>query len=268
MDILNFISWIRGRRQVTSVDPAKTLIPVGLKDGRRDDEYLAGAISVEDLASQLSGDRLTADTRQLVLDPSGNLTLNTGDLTITTDPLTGDDIVVRATDRVTIQAGDKLLNNQNDGGPAYLYAGNGSNSDGTADAGNGGSIRVYAGDAGNSVSGAQAYGGNVTIRGGYTTEPGSEGGTIYIYGGSSNDNLEGSVSIGNLYVWFFDPNNGTLEFPTPQYSILPSAAGNAGMRAMINDSTVAASGNFGAIAVGGGSNIVPVFSDGNDWLIG
>jgi hypothetical protein len=54
MDILNFISWIRGRRQVTSVDPAKTLIPVGLKDGRRDDEYLTGAISVEDLAAQIA----------------------------------------------------------------------------------------------------------------------------------------------------------------------------------------------------------------------
>jgi hypothetical protein len=53
MDILNFISWIRGRRQVTLVDPAKTLIPIGLKDGRRDDDYLAGAITVEDLAAQL-----------------------------------------------------------------------------------------------------------------------------------------------------------------------------------------------------------------------
>jgi hypothetical protein len=54
MDILNFISWIRGNRVVTSVDPAKTLIPVGLKDGRRDDEYLAGAITVEDLAAQIA----------------------------------------------------------------------------------------------------------------------------------------------------------------------------------------------------------------------
>lgn len=54
MDILNFISWIRGGRKVTSVDPAKTLIPVGLKDDRRDDDYLAGAISVEDLAAGLS----------------------------------------------------------------------------------------------------------------------------------------------------------------------------------------------------------------------
>jgi hypothetical protein len=55
MDILNFISWIRGNRVVTSVDPAKTLIPVGLKDGRRDDEYLAGAISVADFAAQIGG---------------------------------------------------------------------------------------------------------------------------------------------------------------------------------------------------------------------
>ncbi len=54
MDILNFISWIRGRRQVTTVDPAKTLIPIGLKDGRRDDEYLAGAITVQDLAAQIA----------------------------------------------------------------------------------------------------------------------------------------------------------------------------------------------------------------------
>ena len=54
MDILNFISWIKGGRVVTSVDPAKTLIPVGLKDDRRDDGYLAGAITVEDFAAQLT----------------------------------------------------------------------------------------------------------------------------------------------------------------------------------------------------------------------
>jgi hypothetical protein len=55
MDILNFISWIKGGRVVTTVDPAKTLIPVGLKDDRRDDGYLAGVISVQDFASQLGG---------------------------------------------------------------------------------------------------------------------------------------------------------------------------------------------------------------------
>lgn len=54
MDILNFISWIRGRRQVTAVDPAKTLIPVGIKDSKRDDDYLSCVITVEDLASQIA----------------------------------------------------------------------------------------------------------------------------------------------------------------------------------------------------------------------
>ena len=55
MDILNFISWIKGKRLVTTVDPAKTLLPVALKDDRRDDDYLTGAISVEDLAAQVGG---------------------------------------------------------------------------------------------------------------------------------------------------------------------------------------------------------------------
>jgi len=53
MDILNFISWIKGKRVVTTVDPDKTLLPVGLKDNRRDDGYLAGAISVADFITQL-----------------------------------------------------------------------------------------------------------------------------------------------------------------------------------------------------------------------
>ena len=55
MDILNFISWIKGRRIVTSVNPTKTLVPVGLKDDRRDDEYLTGAISIADLGAQFGG---------------------------------------------------------------------------------------------------------------------------------------------------------------------------------------------------------------------
>ena len=54
MDILNFISLIKGKRIVTTVDPAKTVIPLGLKDGRRDDDYLAGTISVADFAAVVS----------------------------------------------------------------------------------------------------------------------------------------------------------------------------------------------------------------------
>lgn len=40
-----------------------------------------------------------------------------------------------------------------------------------------------------------------------------------------------------------------------------------GMRSYVTDSTVAASGNFGATVVGGGANTVPVFYDGSNWII-
>ena len=54
MDILNFISWTKNGRTVSTVDASQTLLPVGLKDPKRDDGYLAGAISVADFASSLS----------------------------------------------------------------------------------------------------------------------------------------------------------------------------------------------------------------------
>lgn len=49
MDILNFISWTKNGRTVSTVDGANTLVPLGFKDPKRDDGYLAGAISVTDL---------------------------------------------------------------------------------------------------------------------------------------------------------------------------------------------------------------------------
>ena len=50
---------------------------------------------------------------------------------------------------------------------------------------------------------------------------------------------------------------------------LPTAsAANAGYRCFVTDSTVAASGNFGAIVAGTGTNVVPVYSDGANWRIG
>ena len=53
MDILNFISWIKGKRQLNVVDPTKTLLPIGIKDGRRDDDYITGAILVQDFITQI-----------------------------------------------------------------------------------------------------------------------------------------------------------------------------------------------------------------------
>ncbi len=49
---------------------------------------------------------------------------------------------------------------------------------------------------------------------------------------------------------------------------LPAQPYRMGARRFVNDSTVAASGNFGAIVAGGAGNPVPVFSDGANWLIG
>lgn len=54
MDILNFISWIKGKRYVTSVDPTKTLVPVALQDEKRDDQYVTGAISVQNFSTQVA----------------------------------------------------------------------------------------------------------------------------------------------------------------------------------------------------------------------
>ncbi len=53
MDILNFISWIKNRRYFPTVDPATTLLPVGIRDDKRDDKYLAGAMTVQELIDEI-----------------------------------------------------------------------------------------------------------------------------------------------------------------------------------------------------------------------
>ena len=56
--------------------------------------------------------------------------------------------------------------------------------------------------------------------------------------------------------------------PVTTVAALPAAATSGGATRIVSDSTLAGSGNFGAIVVGGGSNIVPVYCDGVHWLIG
>jgi len=53
MDILNIISWIKGKRVVTSVEPNTTVLPVGLRDPRRQDVYLPSVITVANFAAQM-----------------------------------------------------------------------------------------------------------------------------------------------------------------------------------------------------------------------
>jgi hypothetical protein len=53
MDVLNFISWIKNGQQVTSIDPTQTLIPLGLRDPRRDDGYLSGSITAQNFVNSV-----------------------------------------------------------------------------------------------------------------------------------------------------------------------------------------------------------------------
>lgn len=278
MDILNFISWIKGGRQVNTVNSTQTLIPVGLKDPKRDDGYLAGAITVSDLASQLGSDRLVAGTKEVVLtEVAGEavLTFSQGrsiiqttgsnaDLYIRT--LTGDDILLESGDDIVLRGDKGLYDDEAEGGDINIYAGDGSDGD-TQNSGDGGDIRIEAGDGGFSNLGSQGDGGAVSIRAGYTNSL-NAGGSVYISAGGSNSGAYGEVVIGDAFVWRFNEGDASFLWPSVTLATLPNAAGVAGARAMIGDSSVAALGNFGAIALGGGSNIVPVFSDGAKWLIG
>jgi len=56
--------------------------------------------------------------------------------------------------------------------------------------------------------------------------------------------------------------------PIPVGNLPTAAAGNAGTRIFVSDSNVGAAGNFGAVVASGGSNVVPVYSDGGAWRIG
>jgi hypothetical protein len=279
MDILNFISWIRGGRYITSIDSTKTLVPVAVKDDKRDDSYLACAITAQNLAASLDIDRLVAGTREVVLtDNAGNaeLTFDSGDAVIQTSgsgsdlyirTLTGDDIILESGDDIRLQGDKGTFDQIVEGGDINIFAGDGSDGN-TQDAGGGGDIRIEAGDGGSSVSGLQASGGDINIEAGYTTAVGIAGGNININPGSSVSGLYGRVNISGLNQWIFNTNNGAIYFPLVGLAGLPSAGSVPGARAMIGDSNATASGNFGAIAVAGGADIVPVFSDGINWLIG
>lgn len=279
MDILNFINWLRGGRLVKTIDPAQTLVPVATRDSKRDDAWITNAMTVEDLGSQIPVDRLVAGTREVVLtDNAGDaeLTFNPGDVILQTSgagsdlfirTLTGDDIFIESGDDITLRGDQGTYDQDVEGGDINIYAGDGSDGD-TNDAGSGGDIRIEAGDAGNSVSGAQGEGGFVTIQAGYTTASSLSGGDISLYPGNSVDGIYGDVIIQGNYTWTFLTGRATILFPAVTLATLPSAAGVPGARAMINDSNLPAPGNFGAIAATGGSAIVPVFSDGVDWLIG
>lgn len=59
----------------------------------------------------------------------------------------------------------------------------------------------------------------------------------------------------------------TREWVQAGYTVATLPTGVIGRRTYVTDSTVTASGNFGATVVGGGANTVPLFYDGTNWII-
>jgi hypothetical protein len=228
---------------------------------------------------EIAANKLVADTKEAVLtNDAGDatLTFSLGDAVIQTSgsgadlfirTLGGDDIILESGDDIRLQGDQGLYDDEAEGGDINLYAGDGSDGN-AANAGSGGDIRIEAGDGGSSISGSQGIGGFVTIEGGYTTESGQPGGNVNIYPGNSASGLSGEFVVQGNHAWVFYTNNAILAFPAVTLATLPNPVLTPGARAMINDSSVVASTNFGAIAATGGSNIVPVFSNGTNWLIG
>ena len=277
-NLTNFFNLIRGRQMKTTPEP-EDLIILGTKDSRYNGGYKPTGIKVSDFTSGLQSDRLVAGTREVVLtDNAGDaeLTFSPGDAVIQTSSsgsdlfirtLTGDDIFIESGDDITLRGDQGTFDAEAEGGDINLFAGDGSDGN-SNNAGSGGDIRIEAGDAGNSVSGSQGEGGFVTIQAGYTTATGLPGGDISLVSGNSVDGIFGDVTISGNFTWEFSTRDATLKFPAVTLATLPNPVGVPGARAMIADSTAFASGNFGVIAVGGGANIVPVFSDGTNWVLG
>jgi len=268
------------------IDKIKDILPNRSFGKTAKDNRVARLVDLNKLIDSINegfansgGDRLTSGTREVVLtDNAGDaeLTFNAGTAVIQTSSsgadlfirtLGGDDIILESGDDIRLQGDKGLYDDEAEGGDINIYAGHGSDAD-TVSAGPGGDIRIEAGDGGNSNSGSGNVGGFVTLQGGYTTEIGLAGGDINIYPGSSNSGIYGNVIISGNFTWEFSTRDATLKFPAVTLATLPNPVGVPGARAIIADSNVPAPGNFGAIAATGGSAIVPVFSDGVNWLIG
>lgn len=192
---------------------------------------------------------------------------NTGDDIIISTLNGGDDIVVSAGDQVRLAGGDKALDAIQTGGTALLQAGQGS--DGVnVNGGNGGAVTIRGGRGGTSTNAVSGDPGTVVIYGGYAPRATFAGGNVLIYGGDSLDGIYGDVEIGNLNQWIFSENKKHVKCPRGLLSELGDPDLVPGARAFITNCNLTAAGNFGEIAVGGGSNTVPVYSDGTEWRIG
>jgi hypothetical protein len=89
-----------------------------------------------------------------------------------------------------------------------------------------------------------------------------------VVGNISTGNLTTTGAAGNITGANVISANTLVTLATT-FSGLPAAGtAGAGARDFITDGNLVASGNFGSVVAGGGSNSVPVYSDGTNWIIG
>lgn len=70
-------------------------------------------------------------------------------------------------------------------------------------------------------------------------------------------------------VAYADPSVDNIQYKLYTVATLPTAStALAGTRAAVSDSNAAYTAGIGATVAAGGSNIVPVFCNGSNWLIG
>lgn len=147
-----------------------------------------------------------------------------------------------------------------------------SNAVGSQSAGNGDQLQLYAGSGGfnNNDPTLGGTGGNVNINGGTSTTIGGAG-DVNLSAGIDDAGTPGNIAFapGRSKPLTYKELYASLVFTPVNLTVLgTAAAAGAGARAFIDDSTPTAEFNFGAVAVGGGANVVPVYSDGTDWRIG
>ena len=94
------------------------------------------------------------------------------------------------------------------------------------------------------------------------------GGDVTATGNVTANNFVTSGSSGNISGANYISANYFKATPTTVTSLPAAATAGAGARTFVTNSSLAASGNFGATVSGGGSNTVPVYSDGSSWRIG
>jgi len=112
---------------------------------------------------------------------------------------------------------------------------------------------------------SSALAGNVVVVGG--------GGEALPAGGSNTEvQFNNGGALDGDPTFNFNTTTNILSVPFVTLSVVTfsnlPAATTAGRKAFVSDGNLVASGNFGAVVSGGGSNTVPVYSDGTNWRIG